>query len=388
MAAQLQALLRFLSQDAKVPLASAMGKIKDLQQAGLQSADDISRSNLDTLQSIFKDSKVAKQVLNAAKRVTKGAQKRGSSALDDKSPTTSTTSTKKAKLSNNTEIAQRTPYEIESSLSLPLPSEPEETLSKTTLRTNRAPLVLAFAVAVLKYTMPEQPMSSRLSLGQAVVSANSRSKAVSLGIESVSADDEDHLRRLGEGQPKVKVLGREVPVLKRWDYDPFEGGPEREQDDEGGDVEKKASTELPPLWGLDIESLKRKDSNMGAGTRPGRAQNQMMSGLPVHTPESARSYLLKSFTLLIDNDEDTETSKSSKKRKSTDSPAEKERCLGLLLQALDILFSSWASTLSAEELDRRAWSWYVRVRPEIQAGVAGWGEKGSLKLADILSLKR
>lgn len=36
MAAQLQALLRFLSQDAKVPLASAMGKIKDLQAAGLQ----------------------------------------------------------------------------------------------------------------------------------------------------------------------------------------------------------------------------------------------------------------------------------------------------------------------------------------------------------------
>jgi hypothetical protein len=36
MAAQLQALLRFLSQDAKVPLASAMGTIKDLQDAGLQ----------------------------------------------------------------------------------------------------------------------------------------------------------------------------------------------------------------------------------------------------------------------------------------------------------------------------------------------------------------
>lgn len=36
MAAQLQALLRFLSQDAKVPLASAMGKIKELQEAGLQ----------------------------------------------------------------------------------------------------------------------------------------------------------------------------------------------------------------------------------------------------------------------------------------------------------------------------------------------------------------
>jgi hypothetical protein len=35
-AAQLQALLRFLSQDAKVPLAIAMGKVKEFQKASLQ----------------------------------------------------------------------------------------------------------------------------------------------------------------------------------------------------------------------------------------------------------------------------------------------------------------------------------------------------------------
>lgn len=35
MASQIQALLRFLSQDAKVPLASAMGKVKELQKEGL-----------------------------------------------------------------------------------------------------------------------------------------------------------------------------------------------------------------------------------------------------------------------------------------------------------------------------------------------------------------
>lgn len=33
--AEMQALLRFLSQDAKVPLSSAMSKIKDLQKASL-----------------------------------------------------------------------------------------------------------------------------------------------------------------------------------------------------------------------------------------------------------------------------------------------------------------------------------------------------------------
>jgi hypothetical protein len=33
--AQLQALLRFLSQDAKVPLATAMAKVKELQKGNL-----------------------------------------------------------------------------------------------------------------------------------------------------------------------------------------------------------------------------------------------------------------------------------------------------------------------------------------------------------------
>lgn len=32
---ELQALLRFLSQDAKVPLPTAMGKVKELQEANL-----------------------------------------------------------------------------------------------------------------------------------------------------------------------------------------------------------------------------------------------------------------------------------------------------------------------------------------------------------------
>jgi hypothetical protein len=36
-AGDVQALLRFLSQDAKIPLPIAMGKIKDLQKAALTS---------------------------------------------------------------------------------------------------------------------------------------------------------------------------------------------------------------------------------------------------------------------------------------------------------------------------------------------------------------
>lgn len=92
----------------------------------------------------------------------------------------------------------------------------EDKIRQTVVEMNRAPLVLAFAVELLRYTMPEQPPSSRLSLAQAVVSANSRSKAVSLGIQKGPSADEEGW---GEGQPRVKVMGREVAVLKRGGYE-------------------------------------------------------------------------------------------------------------------------------------------------------------------------
>jgi hypothetical protein len=110
---------------------------------------------------------------------------------------------------------EMTPQELESSLELPVITD-EERIVETVVQTNRAPLVLAFAVELLRYTMPEQPLSSRLSLAQAVVSANSRSKAVSLGLDKgPSADEEGY----GEGQPRVRIMGREVSVLKRGGYE-------------------------------------------------------------------------------------------------------------------------------------------------------------------------
>ena len=40
------------------------------------------------------------------------------------------------------------------------------------------------------------------------------------------------------------------------------------------------------------------------------------------------------------------------------------------------------------ELDRRTWSWYVAVRPDVESGVRGWGEKGTVSLAKILELRK
>ena len=68
--------------------------------------------------------------------------------------------------------------------------------------------------------------------------------------------------------------------------------------------------------------------------------------------------------------------------------AEKERNLGLLLGALELLYESWVDILSKDDLNKRSWGFYVRVRPEVAQGTAGWGGKGEVKLADVLELRR
>jgi len=375
--------------------------------------------------------------------------------------------------------------------------------------TNRAPLVLAFAVALLIYTMPEQPLSSRLSLGQAMVSLNSRSKAVSLGLQSGKGADEEGW---SQGQPKVKVMGREVSVLKRSGYEWKEAPEEEEQAEDTstqGTITAQSSAETSTsertdgwtvsssitskkstfvarsitvkslsearlalqklmasngelrdashnitawrvsgnhgiiedsnddgeagggrhilglmqadnvvnvllvvtrwyggimlgtdrwrimsqvsrdalsqrlrvagvvgqeaLWGLDLEAMRTRDAPVTGGTS---------AGMPIYQPGPARSYILKAFGL------PPPAADSKKKKSGTVLELEREENLGLLLGALDLLFSSWADHVDREELDRRAWGWYVQVRPNVESGVAGWGGKGEVKLAEILNLRR
>ena len=334
-----------------------------------RSPDAIAKSDVETLQAIFAEEKLSKQVLAAAKRLSK---KRSST---DASSSVSPTKRKMSSVDDD----QTTPAAIEKSLQLPVADADadEDHISRTVLHTNRAPLVLAFAVMLLKHTMPEQPLSSRLSLAQAVVSVNSRSKAVSLGLESQrSADDEGW----GQGQPVVRVMGRDIRVLKRWGYDWAESrqaGQDRVQ--EGHDEDVK-SDETPSLWGLDVEALR--NSNGPKSSDP----SSTTPGLPIYTPQSARAYLLKSFASAT---ETTDSAVATPKKKSFAAVSqEKERNLSFLLKALDLLYTSWAHALSKDELDRRAWQWYVHVRPEVESGVAGWGGRGPVKLVDILNLRR
>lgn len=326
----------------------------------------IKDADVEALASIFGDDKTTKQVVNAAKR--QGKKRPAPSPEQEK------LGAKKKRASG---YEAPTEQDLEAALQLPAASTDEAAINSTVLVTNRAPVVLAFAVALLVHTMPAQPLSSRLSLAQAVVSMNSRSKAVSLGIEAGKSAEEEGW---GVGQKGVRVLGREVRTLRRvgWRAPSAGGG--------GGPEEGEAGGEDVALWGLDLEALRK---TSGEDVRDGTGVGLSFQ-LPIHTPQSARSYLLKSF-----DSKAAQTTGSSTKAGSTKSSSgaastrmEKERNLGLLLGALDLLFGSWSPALSVEELDRKAWGWYVQTRPAVPDGASGWGARGELRLADILALRR
>ncbi|KAK4229456.1 hypothetical protein QBC38DRAFT_441895 [Podospora fimiseda] len=533
----LQDLIRLLTVGRKIPMLQAMTQIKALQAVELRSIRQIAESTLETVQSAIKDDKAAKTLQNACKAAIKRGAAEGGS---NKRGASSSTTTPPAKRTKNELFmkgpVEMTPQELEASLDLPLIMD-EDKIRHTVIETNRAPLVLAFAVELLRFTMPEQPPSSRLSLGQAVVSANSRSKAVSLGLQKGPSADEEGW---GEGQPRVKVMGREIAVLKRSGYEwngeekvgdadekedikaesaeppihplfaspsapkpiwttsqpitlkdstfiarsihmshpserhtlmrsllaahpdlktashnawayrlkPSEGStsnrPREESFDDGetgcGELMLKIMREtnavdtlvvmtrwfggtlLGPdrwrlmrnvvtsalterfrktgaqvtlggeaLWGLDLEAAKNKATVGGYGSGTQMHETTGVVGMQIHRPEAARRYLMRSFVMAEEKEEKVEAKSPTRgKRHKTAKmlEAEKEEALGLLLGALRMLFDSWADHLDAAELDRRAWGWYCAVRPNVENGVAGWGNKGAVKLEEILGLRR
>ncbi|MCJ1310216.1 hypothetical protein MMC25_003878 [Agyrium rufum] len=379
---EIQDLLRFLTKDAKVPLASAIGNIKDLQSRELKSPARIAKASLEDIKSTFSDEKLAKQILSAAKRVTR----KRSSDVDDE-----TQHPKRLRARSNHEAPS--PLQIERSLTLPSSDLDEERLRSMVVVCNRAPLVLAFALTLMKYTMPQQPLSSMLSLAQALVSANSRSKAISIGLEKSLPEDD----MWSQGQPSIRLMNRDIKVLRRWGYDANDDGSKTNDGLRGQDPNTTDPTSVEPsgrgsgnddplnqevaLWGLDLEALRTSNSSSGAAN-----SRRSVSGLPIHTSESARAYLLKSFALADDLSVDPQ--KTDKKKTAAAQKEEREHAAAGVLQALNMLYTSWVHVLSKEELDRRAWSWYVHVRPEVENGVAGWGSKGTVELSAILNLRR
>ncbi|KAG6005162.1 hypothetical protein E4U21_000354 [Claviceps maximensis] len=510
----LQELLRMLT-SRKVPMMAAMGHIRALQSLNYRSIEQIAQAPLSALEAAIPDAKLAKSFHAACKSHGKGSAKRAAKADDEGA---GKPSAKKARLEphkRDLDYGAMSSDELEAALVLPLDRD-EEAICETTIITNRAPLVLAFAVEILRFTMPEQPPSSRLSLGQAVVSANARSKALSIGIEKRPAAGREE--QTPDGQPKIRILGREIAVLKRGGYtwkpvtaNEAAGATESTSthkfasqgaavkgEDMVGETRKRtwsasqkltskgstfvahtASISSPSLraglmkalmsdkpeletathnaWALRssygnsplVQEASFDDGESGCGkflleimreanvtntlvvlTRwyggvmlgPDRwrlmreclndalsssrrtcstltgeealwgldLENKTPSsttvGMPIHRPESARNYLLRSFSTAPP----VEGGAAGREAKKTlaELSDEKQVNLGRLLGALRLLFESWAGVLSRDELDRRAWSWYAAMRPDVDAGPSGWGAKGQLQLSKILDLRR
>jgi hypothetical protein len=219
-----------------------------------------------------------------------------------------------------------------------------DVLEATVVVTNRAPLLLAFAVVALEYTHPEQPESSRLSLAGGVVAANALSKARSIGIASGEQATEEMKLFSGSGaQPTLTILGREVKCLRRYT---------------DGNVPLE-----PCYWALDLTELAKPSP----------------SDMPIHTPKAALSYLHKAFATTT-----TAASPSKRARKVHISSSS----LPLVLGAIHLLFRSWKGYVTDDMLGRRGWEWYCTVRPEVPHGPAGWGARGEVRLGDILRLRR
>ncbi|KAG6116160.1 hypothetical protein E4U14_000470 [Claviceps sp. LM454 group G7] len=508
-------LLRMLT-SRKVPVMAAMGYVKTLQQQGLRSVQQIAQAPLSALEAAIPDSRVARSLYSACRLHIKSAPKRA--AAEEAGEGASAPDAKRARLEphkRDLDYGTMSAEELEAALELPLERD-EDAIRQTTVVTNRAPLVLAFAVEILRFTMPAQPPSSRLSLGQAVVSANSRSKAVSIGIDRRPPTAREE--QIPDGQPKVSVLGRQVAVLKRGGYTWKSAAEEassatsttsaaaaQETAGKGKDVaaeigtrtrtwtasqklSSKGSTfiahtadlaspslrtslmkslmsDKPDLetathnvWALRcsygnsplVQEASSDDGETGAGnfllgimreahitntlvvlTRwyggvmlgPDRWRlmrecvNDALSarrrtctitgeealwgldldnktpspttiGMPIHRPEGARNYLLRSFAPAVPSDGDGADGGKQGKKTLVALQDEKQVNLGRLLGALRLLFESWEGVLSRDELDRRAWSWYVAVRPDVEAGPSGWGAKGELPLSKILDLRR
>ncbi|WZH49078.1 UPF0029 domain-containing protein [Fusarium acuminatum] len=483
----LQELIRLLTA-RKMTMMAAMGQVKALQSQNLRSIAQIADAPLATVEeALGGDAKAAKSLHTACKNHEK---KTGTKRAADDGP--AIIEAKKPKLETHRrdlDYSAMSGDDLETALELPL-EEDEEVIRNTTIVTNRAPLFLAFAVELLRFTMPEQPPSSRLSLAQAVVSANSRSKAVSIGIEKGPPEGEE---KVPGGQPKITIMNRPIPVLKRSGYTwsgssqpsssnassvtlkgsqpnpkgwtasqkltsrgstfiahaipitspstrpavfkalmaekpeleaathnawairtSFGNSPLKQEasfdDGESGcgvfllqqlrdlDIsntlvvltrwyggvmlgpdrwrlmreclndalssqKRTSSLNGEPVWALDLEDKKPSTSTVG---------------MPIHRPEGARNYILRAFAPVEDSGKKTVAAANE----------EKQENLGRVLGALRLLFASWAGTLSRDELDKRAWSWYINLRPDVDAGPAGWGAKGTLNLGRILDLRR
>ncbi|KAK9323964.1 hypothetical protein V1517DRAFT_81828 [Lipomyces orientalis] len=198
----------------------------------------------------------------------------------------------------------------------------EEIIEKTVVNVNRAPLMMVFATSVLKHQYPTYGAGSHLSLASAAAASAARKKAKSIGLLHgvTSGKGEEENRDVPEGYRTLRAFGTIDVAIIR-----------------RGDREG--------YWGLDIDAMERQ-------AETGNADPEVKW---IH-PAQVRAYLVRAFG---------------------------EKNLAIVNGAIELLIRSWEER-EPENWSERAWGWYVGVRPEINYGREGWGQKGTVNCKDIL----
>lgn len=175
-------------------------------------------------------------------------------------------------------------------------------------------LVFAMVHAVLVH---ELSVASALSLAHAYISANAVSKGRSIGLIPEKHGDEISLQTMlgGSTQPVIKVMGRDIPVVRQ--------------------------TEEGEFRAIDVKSLR--DRYLKHGTEGADLYN-----IPIYTPEAAYGYIQRSFGKNL--------------------PAVVGACLIMMKSWLEGEGSDEEKEARRIELDKQGYTMYVQTRPEVPYG--------------------
>ena len=252
-------LLRFLSTNAKIPLAKSIPLAAVLYKQGLISPQKIAAH--EGLKTYVNDTKHLKALLKACK----GDQKVKVEVPD---------------------------FHYDEDIKLD---------SSLKIKVNRAPYLLLFTYRLLQATTALDKPSS-LSVAQALTSQSALMKAQSLGIAGKASAGATPTSSF------VSVMGRRIAVLRTED-------------------EHRCSA-------IDLSA----------------------DALETYDARKAWGYITRSFGSSLSH----------------------------VILALDSTFKAYLRDHTIDELHNSAWMFYLRTRPDISSGVAGWGEKGDLLVSQIL----
>jgi hypothetical protein len=184
-------------------------------------------------------------------------------------------------------------------------------------------LVFAMLHTVLVHGLS---VASALSLAHSYISANAVSKGRAVGLIPEKHGDDVTLRDMlgGSTQPVIKVMGRDIAVVRQAEEGEFRA--------------------------IDVKALQDRHSKR-------EAEGAELYNIPIYTPEAAYGYLQRAFGKNL--------------------PAVIGACLITMRSWLDGDGSDEEKEARRAELDKRGYGMYVETRPEVP-----YGQEVSLPIID------